>query len=191
MSPILGILASSYLAAPATSYESIATVTVGSGGSATIDFTSIPGTYTHLQLRFLIGSARNTSAYSASRITFNSDTGSNYASHRLFGDGSSVSADSQTTQTALYSAWYPNGSKQYFGVAVLDILDYANTNKYKTVRVLSGVEDNAASSAGVVGLVSGLWMSTSAITSISIAEGSYTNNFLQYSQVALYGIKGA
>ena len=192
MTPILGIWASSAQpAAFAGSFESIATVTVGAGGSATIDFTSIPGTYTHLQLRFLIGSARATTGYSSARISFNSDSGSNYASHRLYGNGTSASADAQTSQVATYSVYYPNGNKSYFGVAVLDILDYANTNKYKTIRALSGIDDNNADGAGIIGLQSGLWMSTSVITSISIAEGSYSNNFAQYSKVSLYGIKSS
>ena len=201
MSPIIQSLAnasaygyrslSAAVTADTGAYFPLQVVTVGSAGASSISFSNIPSTYTHLQLRFLLGSARATSSYSAARVTFNSDTGSNYASHRLFGDGSTVTADAQTSQTALYSTWYPNGSKQYYGVAVMDILDYANTNKYKTVRTLSGVDDNNASTAGVIGLQSGLWLSTSAITSISIAEGSGSNNFLQYSQIALYGIKGA
>jgi hypothetical protein len=78
-----------------------------------------------------------------------------------------------------------------FGVSIVDILDYANTNKYKTVRVLSGVDFNGtlAGYGGYVGPLSGNWRNTSAITSIKI--NAQTGNFTQYSQFALYGIKGA
>jgi hypothetical protein len=69
----------------------------------------------------------------------------------------------------------------------MDILDYANTNKYKTVRTLSGYDLNNAT-YGALRSYSGLWMNTNAITSIKFyADGV---NLAQYSQFALYGIKG-
>jgi hypothetical protein len=72
-----------------------------------------------------------------------------------------------------------------FGAGVIDILDYANTSKYKTIRTLSGWDKNGG---GNVGLSSGLWLSTSAISSIVI--GSQTGNLVTNTQFALYGIKG-
>ena len=90
-STILGIIASSGAAAGGgTSYESISTVTVGSGGAADVTFSSIPATYKHLQIR---GISRNSgSGISIGRVRFNSDTGTNYARHTLEGDGSSAGA---------------------------------------------------------------------------------------------------
>jgi hypothetical protein len=73
-----------------------------------------------------------------------------------------------------------------FGVAVCDILDYTNTNKYKTVRSLSGHDQNGS---GYVTLMSGSWRNTAAITSITILRDSGGANLTQYSQFALYGIK--
>jgi predicted patatin/cPLA2 family phospholipase len=73
-----------------------------------------------------------------------------------------------------------------FGAGVIDILDYADTNKFKTTRTLNGVSSNASSAIDYIFLVSGLWRSTSAITSITLTG----NNFAQYSHFALYGIKG-
>jgi hypothetical protein len=68
-----------------SSYESIATVTVGSGGSSSIDFTSIPSTYKHLQLRIMA----NANASNRICIAYNSDTNtSNYNSHYIEGNGS-------------------------------------------------------------------------------------------------------
>lgn len=185
MSPILGarggLSASAYgftsaVAALPTAYESIATVTVGSGGSSSISFTSIPGTFTHLQLRIM--AVTNTTGQSAT-TTFN---GTNGGVHWLTGNGSSASNANDTSKT-----FFPltQGSTTAPCVGVMDILDYANTNKYKTTRQLEGYDTNGS---GNVSITSGLWISFSAITSISIAA---VGTFNQYSHFALYGIKGA
>ena len=185
--PILGIIASSLLAA-AGDYESIATVSVGSGGAANVEFTSIPATYSHLQIRGMAKDSNSTTQQL--RLQINTDTGNNYAYHQLFGDGSSASAGAAASQ-ALISIPYAvalNNVTSVFGVTIVDILDYANTNKYKTVRSLHGTDVNG--SDGVVGISSGLWQNTSAITSIKfyLTGGA---NFAQYTTFALYGIKGA
>jgi len=188
--PILGITASGITGSTisTSSYESIATVTVGSGGTGTVSFTSIPSTYTHLQIRGITRGTRsniNTNVY----FGFNSDTTTgNYYGHGLSGDGSSAGALAKigTSTNALIVSIAATGAANTFGGFVIDILDYANTNKYKTTRSLNGYEDN---SAGAMFLQSGLWMSTSAITSIQITDP--LGNFAQYSSFALYGIKGA
>jgi len=79
-------------------------------------------------------------------------------------------------------------SANCFGVVVIDILDYANTNKYKTTRALAGLDINAA--GGFIALRSGNWRNTNAITTITLKPES-SRIFAQYSQFALYGIKGA
>ena len=179
--PILGIFASSVLGAvTATSFESIATVTVGSGGSSTVEFTSIGSTYSHLQVR--VYSMSSTANWN--KLQFNTDTGSNYTYHQLEGNGSSAVANAGTSQTSIQYA-YSYSTTNPLG-AVIDILDYANTNKYKTVRTLSGNDSNGS---GNVQLMSGLWLSTNAITSIKFINTS--GNFNQYSHFALYGIKAA
>jgi hypothetical protein len=188
VSPILGIIASSKLTAAAGDYESIATVSVGSGGSASISFTSIPADYTHLQIRYSAHLEDTTSDYAALWMQFNSDTGANYSYHRLYGNGSAASADAATSQTKVLTTWTPDNVTQSlsYGASIIDILDYANTNKYKTIRNFGGFDLNGS---GIVALFSGLWMSTSAITSISLVS-SNSENFAQYSHFALYGIKG-
>ena len=176
---ILGIIASSQVTA-AGDFESIATVSVGSGGAANVEFTSIPATYAHLQIRGIARADGNSAT-----IQFNSDTGSNYAYHGFYGDGSSVTAFSGTSQTKSDILITASGAN-IFSATVLDILDYANTNKYKTTRSLSGTDANGS---GFLTLVSGLWMNTNAITSIKLTP--FAGNFAQYSHFALYGIKGA
>ena len=191
MSLILGILAQSAGAAGGgTSYESIATFSVGSGGTANVEFTSIPSTYTHLQIR---GIARKNGASNDTAgilMTFNEDTASSYNTHYLQGDGSSaVAYTSGASRANIESIYFAGGgmTANTFGVQIIDILDYANTNKYKTTRQLSGVSSNASSAIDYILFGSGLWRSTSAITSITLTG----NDFVQYSQFALYGIKGS
>ncbi len=187
MSPILGIIASGIQnsIANASSYESIATVTVGSGGAANIEFTSIPSTYQHLQIRG-IGRSTRSATIDDLAIRVNSDTGSNYAYHILRGDGASAIAAAGATQTTGYAGRIAaaTATSSVFGVAVIDILDYSNANKYKTIRSLGGSDNNGN---GNVEYESNLWMNTNAITSILLYAPSY--NFAQYSSFALYGIK--
>ena len=186
LNTILGSL-SSGVTAPPNSYESIATVTVGSGGAANVEFTSISSIYTHLQIRS-IGRTTQSATASFIGIEMNSDTGSNYSYHILQGDGSSAVGGSLSSQTKTYARDFTaaNAGANTFGAIIIDVLDYANTNKYKTIRNLGGTDNNGN---GTINLTSGLWMSTSAITSIKFTPES--GNFAQYSQFALYGIKGA
>ena len=185
MSLILGILGQSAGAAgAANSYESIATVTVGSGGATNIEFTSIPSSFEHLQIRY-IAQQNVTTDWRGVYMNFNNDTGSNYAFHGLSGSGSSASAYSGASQTLLVPA-VASGTANIFSIGIIDILDYKNTNKYKTTRTLYGTERNTTPS--FVELNSGLWMNTNAITSIKFTVNA--TNFTQYTQFALYGIKG-
>jgi hypothetical protein len=175
-----------------TSFESIATAT-GTGSSGTITFSSIPATYTHLQLRWIAQSNRATYADDDFNIRFNSDASSNYAWHTMWGNGASTFAGASASQTLITCR---NGSgstaiSYTMGVGILDILDYANTNKYKTTRFLGGddVNGTVAGYGGNAVLASGLWQSTSAISSISITNGSATN-WTSLTSISLYGIKG-
>jgi hypothetical protein len=167
-------------------YESIATTVVGSGGTSTITFSSIPSTYKHLQVRGIIRST-NAGTDANARLRFNSDTGSNYRFHYLGGSGSSAYAGDSGAVTFAYAGLSSAASSTsgVFGVQVIDILDYANTSKNKTVRSLSGVDNNGS---GFIELDSSLWINTAAINNISIFFTS--GNLAEYSHFALYGIKG-
>lgn len=175
--------------APVTnSYESIQTVTLSSS-QANITFSSIPATFKHLQIRYL-GKTSRAAVNDYAKLEINADTTTtNYRSHTLNGDGAAVYAG--TTANAIEIGGFPgNTNADMFGVGVLDFLDYTNTNKYKTIRMLDGFNQNSASTGtGYIELASGLWMSTSAITSIKITPGTGPN-FVTYSSFGLYGIKG-
>jgi hypothetical protein len=180
LSPILGIWASQNYPRVTNSYESIATVTVGAGGQSSISFSSIPSTYKHLQIRFIANNASNSDV----KAQFNGDAASNYARHYLYGDGATAAAGANAGDSAMSFGYVPNATANIFGAGVIDILDYANTNKYKTTRSLAGNDKNGS---GLMVLYSSLWQSTSAITSVSMFPGA--GNFNQYSSFALYGCK--
>jgi len=180
--PILGIIASQNYPRSTTSYESIATVVVGSGGQATVTFSSIPSTYTHLQVRFMNFGQSSTAQY----FRLNGDTGSNYARHVLVGTASAVATYAGSSQTELWPTTGINTSS-FPTVGVIDILDYKNTSKYKTTRTFGGIENNGGATNNEIALSSGLWMNTNAVTSITFFPLS--GNFTEYSHFALYGIK--
>ncbi|NBT49322.1 MAG: hypothetical protein EBT07_16175 [Actinobacteria bacterium] len=174
-----------------SSYESIATVTVGSGGSSTVTFSSIPSTYSHLQVRFIGRSSNTGTGTDNLHIRINSDSGSNYAEHYFSGTGAITDYGTQTsiTNLVLREGLPRNGnSASIFSAGVIDLLDYTSTNKNKTIRSLWGHDRNGA---GMVGFGSGLYFATpAAISTLTFTvESSY--NFVEYSKFALYGIKGA
>lgn len=185
---ILGTLASAQIAQNLNSYESISTVTVGAGGTSTVTFTSIPSTFKHLQIR---GIARVTGATTDANIymNFNGDSASNYSQHYLFGNGSGPAAGGGSSSSVEIGirATGANSTSGVFGAGVIDILDYANTNKYKTVRSLNGHDQNAVAT-GYVFFTSGNWRNTAAVSSITLTSSN--GNIAQYSHFALYGIKG-
>ena len=182
MTPMLGILASQITGHLSTnSFESIQTVTVGSGGQSSISFTSIPSTYKHLQIR------ASYTGNDVPLVRLNGDTSTNYPNHWLRGSGSAASAAASAgpyNLLQLSTSWIPSSTVP--GVFIFDLLDYANTNKYKTVRTLGGCDLNGS---GGIELMSGLWMSTAAVNAISMTIGSSGTTY-QYSSFALYGIKG-
>lgn len=173
-------------------FYSIQTATVDSGGASTITFSSIPtdGTYKHLQLRILTRDNKGSANSNNMGGYFNTDSNaSNYYWHFLDGDGGSAYAGSSTGTSTLALNFALDTSSSagsnIFGVSVVDILDYANTNKNKVMRALMGIDTNGS---GQLRFASGLWNNTSAINSITLnPQGS--NSFVQYTQVSLYGVK--
>ena len=167
-------------------FESIATVTVGSGGAANIEFTSIPGTYQHLQIRGINRSSQSIASVATTSIQFNSDSSSNYARHQFGGYGTGTFAAGQANQTTAWAGTFTSAShlSNVFGATVIDILDYANTSKNTTVRAHSGADINGGE--GYYQACSGLWLNTSAVSSIKLIAGS---GFAQHSTFALYGVK--
>ena len=183
---ISGLLSGAGAPASTTSYESIATVTLGSAAS-TISFSSIPSTFKHLQIRG-IGRAANSVTDENLVIQLNSDTATNYSLHNVYGTGAATGANAGANTNVSYFARVTGASSNAstYGVAVADVLDYADPNKYKTIRSLSGHDQNGS---GYISLFSGNWRSTSAVTTVTIKNDS-GSNIAAGSTFALYGIKG-
>lgn len=168
--------------------------TAGTGSSDTITFSNIPATYQHLQIR-LICKGTSTASVGVNDLfmNFNSDTTStNYRGHALYGNGSSAGAQDEgnagyiRVERCVQTSNATNAN--IFGVAIIDIHDYASTTKNKTTRAISGTDTNNAGSSEIW-LSSGLWLSTSAINSITF-KSTGTGNFTTSTSIALYGFKG-
>lgn len=169
-----------------TSFESIETAIVGSGGQSSVVFSSIPQIYKHLQLRII---ARSDSGSPTSlSFTFNGDTNNaNYFSrHLIFGDGTTAAGINNPTLTGITGGSVSANTTSLVAPNIIDLTDYSSTVKNKTLRIFGGYDANGS---GTIGLGSGLWLNTNAITSITItAFGGPT--FTQHSHFALYGIRG-
>jgi hypothetical protein len=168
-------------------YESIATVTLSSNSSS-ITFSSIPQTYKHLQVRALSRDNRSGTAINNYHLQLNGDGGTNYSVQSLFTDGSTVTgaADPDLTKTDYFIQPSANTTSGVFAVSIWDILDYSDTNKYKTIRAFGGYDNNGA---GRINFSGASWRSTSGVTSLTFTN-SGNNSFIQYTSYALYGIKG-
>jgi len=160
----------------------VSMVWIGTSGNLTsttteVIFSSIPQTFTHLQVRCFAKSA-----FAGVAWLYMSINGSgSYISHSLRGDGSSTSSFSDGASALGFMS--VGSTPSIFGVAIIDILDYANTNKNKTLRSLGGVDLNGS---GELYFNSGLWMNTAAINNIVLTP---IGTLQQYSSFALYGIK--
>jgi hypothetical protein len=163
-------------------YDALATVTVPSGGAASIEFAGIPTGYKHLQIRM---TALYTGSVGSGFIAFNGDNASgNYSYHSLHGDGvSSPGAIALTTQNEGKYTGAAGTSPAQPNAMVMDILDYKDTNKYKTARGLYCWDNNGS---GYVEFNSNNWRSLSAINSIVLTPA---NTFAEYTSIALYGVK--
>jgi hypothetical protein len=164
-------------------YTLISSVTVGSGGAASMGFTSIPATYTDLVVKV---SARDDRALTVDGvlISFNGST-SNFTNKYLDGDGASTSSGTLARLTANAPGATATGS--VFGNGEIYIPNYASSN-YKSFSGDSVTENNAT--AALAGLFANLWSDTAAITSITLTPSNGTL-FDQYSTAYLYGISNA
>lgn len=171
-------------AAGVPAFEQISTQILASNATS-VTFTSIPATYKHLQIRF---TARFADAYTSSNfsIRLNSDSAANYASHRLTSQSGAISADNLTATATPYLGFIPGASTtaNTFAAGVIDLFDYADTNKTKVMRAFIGSESSSRMSIG-----SSLWTNTSAVTTLQLRDAGGLN-LVTGSRFTLYGIKG-
>jgi hypothetical protein len=182
----LGLLSQGGGAGGAADYELISSQLLGSD-TASVTFSSIPQTFKHLQLRYV---TRSTNVAGASSISprANGDSASNYSTHGLNGNGSAASSFNIASWSSLGYIQI-NGSdvsSSIFAHGIFDLLDYTNTNKFKTARTLSGYHNGGSDRN--TRLASGHWRNTNAVTSLTLSDAG--GNFAAGSRFSLYGIKG-
>jgi len=173
----------------ANSFDLLETTTIASGNtSSSITFSNLNtySDYKHLQIRATIRTNRSGNQDDLMMVRFNGDTGTNYAGHAIYGNGSTIASFSQASQTYIRSI-YVNGAdaatNSYMGM-VLDLLDYSNTSKNKTIRALHGTHNY-----NWISLASGFWNNTAAITSITFNMVLTATSFVAGTRFSLYGIK--
>lgn len=165
----------------ANTYTLIASSTVGSGGAANIDFTSIPATYTDLVLKLSIRTDKATLG-DVWLLKLNTSS-ADFTARWIEGNGASASSGSSILYGALVGS---SATANTFNNTEIYFPNYAgNTNKSFSV---DSVTENNATTA-YQDLAAGLWSQTAAITGINISITS--NNLVQYSTAYLYGIKNS
>lgn len=155
------------------------TVTVGSGGAANIEFTSIPGTYTDLVI--LASTRSNRSDVNDGFFVYLNGSTSSITAKRLYGNSSSGSQDSGSSilndaNTATASIF--SNSKIY-------ITNYALAENHSWLG--ETVTENNSSTNAFVSLVSAIWASPTIVTSVTLTNETGTL-FMQHSTASLYGI---
>ena len=191
-----------------TSYESIQTANVGSGGEAYVEFSSIPQNYKHLQIRYVAQDDRTTYGIDQLRMRMGSsntlDTSSTGYVHH-FARGTGAITDSANYQSSggdndsvsINTGLGTNVSTGSWGAGIIDITDYTSTSKIKVVKYLAGVDLNGDGTGrgGVPGRIvfgTAMWRGTNSLNAVNILRFYPENGtkFSQYSRFALYGLKG-
>jgi hypothetical protein len=167
-------------------YKAIASVTVGSGGASTIDFTSIPNTYTDLVIKYSLRGS-TTAGNQTGYIQFNNDTAANYSGRVLFGDGATASSGAPTSNFT-GGANDAGSTASTFNNGEIYILNYLSGN-FKSSSIDIVRENNAASTYTTQTMYANLWSNTAAISSFKLFI--FSGNFVQYSSATLYGIKNS
>lgn len=178
-----GLTGTKYDTVSADNYymEPIATTLLASA-TGTVTFNNIPQNYKHLQIRLFVGDVGTGGG--TFKMTYNNDTSASYADHFIRANGATISASNDINASSMFIGSYMEGTS-ILGGFVVDILDYANVNKYKTSRTLGGGDANGS---GFINLFSGLWQNTAAISRIDLSSNN--GNLTTNSRFSLYGIKG-
>lgn len=173
----------------AVTYKPIATVTVGSGGASSIEFTSIPGTYTDLLLKYSLR-GDNSSTITYAIIEFNGSS-ANRSARLLGGSGSSAFSGAYASDIFTIGTG-STATSSTFGNGEIYFPNYAGSNN-KSMSIDGMTENN--DTAASIHVLAGLWSSSSAITAIRLFAGDNTlsknKNWVQYSTAYLYGINNS
>lgn len=170
----------------ANTYELIASVTVGAGGASSIDFTSIPATYTDLVV-MISARGSNAAQYVDAYLRFNGSS-TNYSGKSLVGSGSTVGSYSEPTTGIRIDVDAASNTASTFSNHFVYIPNYTSSN-YKSASVDAVYESNTSSN-NQLWFIGNLWSNTAAINQVTFVAGS-SSSFVQYSTAYLYGVKNA
>lgn len=169
----------------------LATISLTSTVSS-VTFSDIPSNYTHLQIRGISRASTSAERNNMFYLTYNGDTAANYSWHALLGNGTSPFAEGAASASIPRTGMSTGATALAgnMGPVIIDILDYSNTSKFKTIKALTGFDNNGA---GEIYFNSTNWRSTSAVTSITLTpfQGNGASSFVANTHFALYGIKVA
>lgn len=168
----------------ANTFELIASSTVGSGGAASIDFTSIPSTYTDLVLKTSLRTTASVT-YNDIDVAFNNSTAS-MTRRAVYADGTAVSSFSASNSRFIY-ANAATATSSVFSNEEIYIPNYAGSN-YKSVSSDVTTEMNSTAQ-NLLLLLAGLWSDTAAINRVTLTP--VTGTFVEHSTAYLYGVKNA
>jgi hypothetical protein len=172
----------------ASTYELIASNTVGSGGVASVTFSSIPSTYTDLALKVSVRTDRTGANTDNVRVRLNGDTSSSYTVRALLASDSTVGNDLNTTTSGVFGYYTNtnNTTSSTFSSCELYIPNYTSSN-YKSISNESSANGTGS---GYNSMTANLWANTAAITTI-LMYPQVASNFVEYSTFYLYGIKNS
>lgn len=174
-----------------STYTAIATVTVGSGGASSIEFTNISSAYTDLCVLLSLRDDRASTAGDNVKVIFNSDTNSVYSYRLLYGSGSGLgtASGSSEAQTRINYTSADNQTASTFGSLNMYVPNYTSSSA-KSISSEGASENNATEA--YMGITTGSWnpATQAAITSIKFQPYNGTN-WKQYSTATLYGIKNS
>jgi hypothetical protein len=165
----------------ANTFELIASNTVGAGGTASIDFTSIPSTYTDLCVKYSLKT--NVAGDRDLYISFNSSTAS-FTNKNIEGNGTTPFSNSLARYLGTVGGTNVTANTFFSGETYISNYAGSNNKFFNS----DGAEENNATLA-YASLHSGIWSNSAAITSISLAPSA--GSFIQYSTAYLYGIKNS
>lgn len=195
--PVLGIVASSLLGhltpAPEGAFDALAAVTLSATTNSVV-FSGIPSGYKHLQVRCMTRGSAGPVGGTPVYIRVNDDSGTNYSTHQIIGNGSSAYADGHANASYIidgyggFQSWSGGDTANCFGIGIVDILDYSSNTKFKTAKALWGRDHSSTN--GRVMFESGSWRSTEPITSLTFTtDSSYGVSWAANTQFALYGVR--
>lgn len=186
--PILGIVSSGVIEQTSPAFESIASFN-GTGSSNEFDFTNIPQTYKHLQLR-IYGRCGDASADNARgfNMYLNNTIASEYAYYTFHSNsGGTISTENFYPASGAFVYCIAQSQDGEYGVGIIDFYDYADTSKHTHIKSLGGVAfGDSTYDRTHIGATS--WDQTTAVNRIRMISNG--GNLNSGTRVSLYGIKG-